>query len=211
MHKFQNRERSTMHHNFAEVIESSLNNWKGQCWQWDNFPQFGSLVSIETTDRTFFGLVYEIQTHSLDPHRTPIAYQKSEVELKKEQPQIFEFLHTTFSCLTVGYSQNSTLLYQLAPEPPKIHSFISLANREQVLQFFMQEQYLHLIFSFPHQSFALDELLLALLKRLSDLKVLTEPLLVTFLETFSLLTANDYRRLKIFLQRAGPLLQIPAQ
>jgi hypothetical protein len=197
-----------MKHSFAEVIESSLNHWKGQSWQWDSFPQFGSLITIETQERTFFGLVYDIQTTSIDPHRTPIAYQKSETELKIEQPQIFEFLHTTFSCLTVGYEQNNKLLYQFSPEPPKLHAFISYASREQIIHFFSQDQYLHLLFSYTNQAFALDELLLALLKRLSDTEILTETLLVQFLETFSLLTANDYRRLKIFLQRAEPLLSI---
>lgn len=193
---------------FAEVIESSLNTWKGQSWHWDNFPQFGSLITIAAKERIFYGLVYDIQTSSLDPHRTPIAYQKTEAELKTEQPQIFEFLRTTFSCITVGYLQDNRLFYQLAPEPPKIHAFITPATQDQISEFFSEEHYLHLLFSYPHQSIALDELLLALLKKLSDLKILTEPQLVKFLETFSLLTANDYRRLKIFLQRAGPLLQI---
>lgn len=193
---------------FAEVIESSLNIWSAQSWQWGDIPVFGSLTTIETPERTLFGLVYHIQTGSQDPSRTVIAYQKTEAELKKEQPQIFEFLRTTFSCLSLGYRQDSTVLYQIAPEPPKIHTFVRRATHEEIDQFFSNEQYLHLLFCFSNQLFSLDELLLALLKQLSDLKVLTKQRLDQFIETFSLLTANDYRRLKLFLQRAQPILKI---
>jgi hypothetical protein len=193
---------------FAEVIESSLNIWRAQTWRWDDFPQFGSLITIENGNRTLFGLVYFIQTGSLDPSRTAYAYKKTEKELKREQPQIFEFIQTTFSCLTVGYLQDTTLLYQLAPEPPKIHAFAYHATKDQVLHFFSHEHYLHILFEFSHQVFSLDELLLALLKNLSDQQVLTQENLSKFIETFSLLTANDYRRLKLFLQRAHAIIKL---
>ncbi len=193
---------------FAEVIESSLPMWRAQSWQWDDFPAFGSLVAIRAADRLLFGLVYDIRTGSADPHRTTFAYQKTEEELKREQPQIFQFLRTTFCCLSIGYLEDNRVLYQLAPEPPKIHTFIAHATRSQLLQFFSNEQYLHLLFSSAHQVGSLDELLLSLLKQLSDLELVTQVLLDKFIETFSLLTANDYRRLKLFLQRARCIIKM---
>lgn len=193
---------------FAEIIESSLSTWRAQSWKWDIMPKFGSLITIETPERKVFGLVHTIQTGSSDPARTVMAYKKTQHELKLEQPQIFEFLQTTFSCLTLGYSQDNMLLYQLAPEPPKIHAFVRVATLEETARFFSNEHYLHLLFCFSSQLFSLDELLLAVLKQLSDLHLLTEELLTRFIETFSLLTANDYRRLKLFLQRAHPIIKI---
>lgn len=190
---------------FAEVIESSLSGWLAQSWQWDTFPTFGSLVVIEHKNRILFGIVHQIQTGSMDPIRYPFAYQKTEEELLREQPQIFEFLKTTFSCLTIGYKENNTLFYQLAPEPPKIHSFVCNASPELITEFFCQEQYLHTLFALSNQLFSLDELLLALLKNLANLKVITQPNLAAFIQTFSLLIDNDYKRLKLFLQRAQPL------
>ena len=86
----------------AEIIESSLQTFLGQCWQWDIMPQFGSLVIAQNGNRPLFGLVYQIQTGSMDPTRYPFAYQKTHEELRAEQPQIFEFLKTSFSCLCVG-------------------------------------------------------------------------------------------------------------
>jgi len=186
---------------FAEVIESSLQGWLAQSWQWNDFPAFGSLVVIETKKRKLFGIVHQIQTGSMEPMRHPFPYQKTEEELLEEQPQIFEFLKTTFSCLTMGYYEQGKIVYLLAPEPPQIHSFVMLADRELCIKFFSNAQYMHLIFNAASQLFNLDELLLALLKYQAVLGVLNYDKLSQFLESFSLLTGNDYRHLKLFLQR----------
>ncbi|CDK30661.1 HAS barrel domain [Candidatus Babela massiliensis] len=192
---------------FAEIIESSLNIWKAQAWQWDEAPSFGSLVTVKTLERTIFGLVSNIEICSADAYRVVTAYKKTEEELKKEQPQIFEFLKTTFSCITIGYQENDILLYQLAPEPPKMHAFVFPAKYQEMVDFFSNEQYLQLLFNFSSHLFSLDELLLSILKQLSDKDILTKDNLEKFIETFSLLTANDYRRLKLFLKRTKSILK----
>jgi hypothetical protein len=191
---------------FGEVLESSLYTWLGQSWQWDYFPPFGSMVTITSNNRILFGIVYQMQTSSIDPTRYPVAYQKTEQELLQEQPQIFEFLHTTFSCLSVGYLENSQLYYQIAPEPPKIHSFIKHASPEDIKHFFSDIRFLHLLFSHANQVLNLDELLLALLKQLLEQNILTSAYCAHFIATFSLLAGNDYRRLRFFLQRVQPLV-----
>jgi hypothetical protein len=61
---------------FAEVVESSLQSFTAQTWQWDNFPAFGSLVCVQGKQRTLFGIVYQVQTGSMDPSRYPFPYQK---------------------------------------------------------------------------------------------------------------------------------------
>lgn len=196
---------------FAEVIESSLTFFKAQTWKWDNNPQFGSLVKIESKERSIFAIVHNIQIGPIDSHRTVITYKKTEEELKLEQPHIFEFLKTSFECLILGYFQDNKFLYQLAPEPPKIHAFVYQTTKEEIAQFFSSEQYLHILFNFSSKIFALDELLLALLKNLSDQKILNQKKLKFFIETYSLLTANDYRRLKLFLQRATPIIKLESE
>lgn len=191
---------------FAEVVESSLNTWQGHCWQWDDFPQFGSLVTIMTPERTLFGIVSQIQTGSLDPLRTPFPFGKTEEELLKEQPQIFAFLKTTFICTVVGYEEHNTLVYQWPSEPPKIHAFIHRACDEQYKRFFSGEQYIHLLFGSAASLPSLDELLLALLHQRARRNLLSQEKLTQFVELFSLLTGNDYRRLKLFLQRVSATL-----
>ena len=191
---------------FAEVIESSLTSWLAQSWSWDTFPEFGSFVAIEGKKRTVFGIVHQVQTGSMDPVRYPFPYQKTEEELLKEQPQIFEFLKTTFSCITIGYQEKKSISYLIAPEPPKIHSFITRPDAELSKTFFASTRYLHLLFTHSAQIFNIDELMLALLKQYIELNILTQEKLNSFMQTYSLLIGNDYRRIKLFLQRAEHML-----
>ncbi len=193
---------------FAEVTESALNTWRAQCWNWEVMPAYGTVLTIETPQRVLFGLVHELSTGSYDTHRTVFAYQKNEEELKREHPHIYEYLQTSFTCLTLGYLEKNQVHYQLSPEPPKIHAFVKPATRDQLVQLFSYDHYLHTLFAHAHQIFSLDDLLLALLKSMSHHQLLTHERFGRFVETFSLLTANDYRRLKLFLQRAEQVLEI---
>ncbi len=185
---------------FAEVIESSLQGWTGQSWKWDTFPLFGSLTTIETPTRIWFGIVYQVQTGSSDPSRSPFIYQKTEAELLAEQPQIFEFLKTSFSCLTLGFMEHERIAYQWAPEPPKIHAFIKTCSTQLSRQFFASTQYLPLLFNNPLVS-QVDELLLAIITEQKRLEIFSDDKLYELMETVSLLTGNDYRRLKVLSTR----------
>ena len=137
----------------------------------------------------------------MDPTRYPFPYQKTEQELLAEQPQIFEFLKTTFMTMTVGYIEHGHMVHLLAPEPPHIHAFVQEASKQQSSQFFSHEHFLHLIFGASAQEINLDELLLATLKYQKSLGILTQERLKKYLQTYALLIGNDYRRLKFFAQR----------
>ena len=203
--------------NFAEVIESSLDSFTAQCWQWDYFPHFGSLVQVESQTHTIFGCVVQVQTGSMDSTRSAFPYQKTEDELRTEQPQIFEFLKTTFVVQIIGYTEKAYLVptpagptpaftYLLAPTPTKIHTFVRECSIDVTKQFFSSSDFLHLLFSFQQKIPNLDELLLAILQRLNKQQALAQTFLDTFCQTFSLLTSNDYRRLKLFLKRIESIL-----
>lgn len=187
---------------FAEVIESSLDNFLAQCWKWDIIPDFGSLIEVKCNNQTIFGVVSQIQTGSSDPIRYPYPYQKTEEELKSEQPQIFEFLKTTFKVQVVGFKEEQeklqTLHYQLPSKPSKIHAFIAKSSKEIASNFFSKPDFLYLLFNFENQISNLDELLLAIFKQ--NEKLSTKKI-HQFCEVFSLLTKNDYRRMKMFLKR----------
>lgn len=192
---------------FAEVIESSLTGWLAQSWSWDTFPEFGSFVAIEGKKRTLFGIVHQVQTGSMDSVRYPFPYQKTEEELLQEQPQIFEFLKTTFSCIAIGYQEKKSISYLIAPEPPKIHAFVTHPTTELSKIFFASNNYLHLLFTHSAQIFNMDELLLALLRQHMEFNILSKNKLNTFMQTYSLLIGNDYRRIKLFLQRVEHMLR----
>lgn len=196
---------------FAEIIESSLDTFTAQCWKWNDFPKFGNLVEIESKRNIILGIVTQINTGSMDPMRYPFPYQKTEEELLKEQPQIFEFLKTFFKVLIVGYQEkeNSSKIYHtLPPTPCKIHAFIKNASEKTNSIFFEKTEYLNLLFSNTNNNgFNLDELCIAILQNQASQKILNPTKIDNFCKKFSLLTGNDYRRLKIFLNRLENLIR----
>lgn len=191
---------------FAEIVQSSLNNWIVQSWQWNNVPSFGSMVAIDTIDKTLFGAIYQVETGSSDPARTPFAYQKTEEELLADYPQIYEFLKTQFFCLPLGFKQQNQFLQLTPPEPAKIHSFVRFMTENEKIAFFHSSNFLSLIFNCPALT-DIDELLIALLRDLKKDNLLNEASAEEFIESFSLISGNDYRRLKLFLRRANLFLQ----
>ncbi|OGB86337.1 hypothetical protein A3J41_03160 [candidate division TM6 bacterium RIFCSPHIGHO2_12_FULL_38_8] len=196
---------------FAEIIQGSLSSWTGQCWQWDHMPQFGSLVITSHADLRIFGIVHTITTGSQDPIRSVTPYQKTEEELLRDQPQIFEFLQTTFTCITVGYQEANQIFYHLPEKPPKIHAFVSNPSAPEYQLFFQSDQFLHLLFNVAQQGINLDELLLALLKQLHAKKILDKTKFYDFIETFSMLYKHDYQRLRIFLKRTNHVFGLDPQ
>lgn len=183
---------------FAEVIESSLIGWIGHSWDWNTFPEFGSLLVVESDEIIRFGIVHRVQTGSSDPTRMPFPYQKTEEELLRDQPQIFTFLKTTFHCLSVGYKESDTFLYLLPPTPCKMHAFIRPASQQEKALFFARPLYLPLLFNLQQEIFNMDELLLAILKNgMQNQKMVTD-----FIAMYTVLTGNDYRRTKLLLERA---------
>ena len=124
---------------FAEIIESSLQKWKAQSWQWSNKPDFASLMIVESDTYTIFGLIANIETGSGTSDRMPFPYQKTEEELQREFPHIFEFLQTHFTCLTLGYKEpEKGILYQYTPQSPRLHAFVRPANLEEMALFFFR-------------------------------------------------------------------------
>lgn len=186
---------------FAEITESSLLTATGQSWQWDTPPAFGSLVSIDTGTSTLIGVVSHIQTGSHDPLRYPFTYQKTEAELRAEQPQIFEFLRTTFTINMVGCTRDEKLFFVTPSHPAKIHSFISPCSQALTERFFSTPAFLGMLWNHQTNIQNFDELLLALMINHWELTFARKQFIVELFEQFSLLTGNDYRRLKLLLAR----------
>lgn len=191
---------------FAEIVASSLWEWTAQSWHWQTVPAYGQLLVVEAEQRQYFGFVAGMQTGALDGMRVPVAYQKTEQELLQEQPQIFEFLKTNFTCLLAGYAADNQLWYVAPPTPPKLHAFVRAAHLAELQQFFQSYQFLQLLCSPANAAQAsVDELLLAIFQRGQQELDLTSSLPV-FAELFASLVGRDYQRLRRFLGRLETVL-----
>jgi hypothetical protein len=195
---------------FAEILESSLESFKAQSWEWDNVPSFGSLVLTEHGTQRIIGVVTSIQTGSFDPMRYPFPYKKTEEDLKRDHPQIFEFLKTIFTVHVLGVEEAGTLSYRIPQTPCKIHTFVRLCPQELHEAFFKTSQdYLNILFAAQGTLSSIDELFVAMMHNLAEKKIVDEPLLEAFATRFSLLSGNDYRRLKHIVGRLQKLVERP--
>lgn len=193
---------------FAEVIESSIARFTAQSWTWNQVPEYGSLVEVTTQEHRIIGIVTDITTGSHDPVRKPFTYQKTQAELLRDQPQIFAFLKTSFTVQIIGYyeEQHTCFLYLLPTKPVELHTFVKETPAENYAEILENPLYLSILFAFQTTINQLDELLLALLKKYSTQKIITLNTMHAFCSAYSLHTNNDYKRLKLFLQRSSSFL-----
>ena len=194
---------SKQDHYFSEVIESSLNHFVAQCWQWNILPTFASLVEVHNNQQIILGCVTQIKTESSDPTRKPFAYQKTEAELLNEQPQIFELLKSTFTVHIIGYKDLTTnkVIYRTPLQPSKIHAFVKQTSEQIFAEVFSQPHFLPMFFTFQNSTTNLEELLLAILCQVHQKNLITKEFFHTFYQNFALLNSNDYKRVKLFFER----------
>lgn len=188
-------------HAFGEVIASSLTQLTVQAWELEQYPPFGSLIRTHYEKMDCFGIVCDIQTGPKDAARTPLAFGKTVQELKQEQPHIFQLLHTIVTVLPLGYTHKTDIVYAIPPCPAPIHSFAYACASKELMLFFSNMQWLITFFNLAQQNPLFDELLLALLHNAHRSEALNNKIMQEIIDTFCLLTHNDYWKLKIFLQR----------
>ena len=124
----------------AEVIESSTTEFAAQTRELHGSPPFGAFVKVGAPG-AIIAMIYEIATGSTELNRRPVAYGKTEAELKLEQPQIFELLRTEMRALIVGYGDERGMKQLLPPQPPKLHSFVAVCTPAEVQEFTRQFDY----------------------------------------------------------------------
>ncbi len=118
----------------AEVIESSTTEFTAQARELHSSPPFGSFVKV-VSPLTIIAMIYDISTGSTELNRRPVAYGKTEEELKNEQPQIFELLRTEMKARIVGYYDESGMRQLIPPQPPNLHSFVYACTPDEVQEF----------------------------------------------------------------------------
>ena len=183
----------------AEVIESSTTEFAAQARDLHGSPPFGAFVKAGTSP-TSFAMIYTISTGSTDPNRRPIAYGKTEEQLRKEQPQIFELLRTEIRARIVGYADEYGMQQLLPPQPPKLHSFVFTCTPEEVRAFTQRFEYLRTLLGIGGT--LSDELLIAAIQQSCACQAQTaRSCLIRAGKELSRLLRDDYDRLESILRR----------
>ena len=188
----------------AEVIESSTTEFTAQTRELHGAPPFGSFVKVGSP-LTAIAMIYHISTGGTDLNRRPIAYGKTEDELRNEQPQIFELLRTQIKAKIVGYYEShsqgiSGLRQLLPPQPPRLHHFVYTCTADEVSKFTSEFEYLRTLAGVGGT--LSDELLIAAVQQTCQARQdHARPMLVRIGKELARLLRDDYDRLESILRR----------
>ncbi len=188
------------HGELGEVIESSTTELVAEARTLHGAPPFGSFVAI-ASEYNVIGLVSGAMTKSSEPNRRPVAFGKTEQELRVEQPQIFELLRTEFSVLLVGHLVDGESVRYLPPQPARIHSFVHRCDDRIVQDFTRTDDYLRCILSSGH--LPADQLIPAALRTAHKANGSSPEYLVRAGKELARLLHDDYDRLGAILRRVG--------
>ncbi len=183
----------------AEVIESSTTEFAAQTRELDGSPPFGSFVKVGATPVSI-AMIYDISTTSIDLNRRPVAYGKTEEELREEQPQIFELLRTEIKAKIVGYSDKTGMRQLIPPRPPKLHSFVHICAPKEVQEFTRSFDYFRTLAG--SGGTLSDELLIAAIQQTCRCQADSARYwLIRAGKELSRLLRDDYDRLESILRR----------
>jgi hypothetical protein len=190
----------------GEVIGSSNTELIAQSHLLYESPAFGAFVRVDAREETVYGVVFASYTHSLEPNRLAVAYHRSELELRAEQPQIFELLKTKFEAVIVGYKGKEVVRSQLPPKPPRIHAFVYPLTPLEVKRVTADLGFLRLLLAgarAPNRA-PVDELVAAALAHAVDAHGGDRAFLVRAGKELARLLKDDYETLSSILRRVRP-------
>jgi hypothetical protein len=187
----------------AEVIEASSAEFTAQCYKLDQAPPLGSLVKTKDKHLEIHGVVYNVETRSLDPGRRVVARgenMKSEEEIFQVNPQLAKLLSTDFKILVVGYTQGKSLYHYLPPKPVSIHGFVYTCRLEEVMAFTQSLDFLSLLLN-VRLPIPVDEVAAACLRYASQAHPDPQAFLVKAGKELACMLGGDARRLNSLLKR----------
>ncbi|MGD0352163.1 MAG: hypothetical protein ABSB38_01480 [Dehalococcoidia bacterium] len=111
----------------GEVVEAGSAEFIAQCYKLNQAPPLGSLVKTQDKLIEIYGVVYNVETHSLEPGRRVVARGENleaEEEIFAANPQLSRLLTTDFRVLIVGHVEGKSWHHYLPPKSASIHSFV---------------------------------------------------------------------------------------
>jgi hypothetical protein len=185
----------------AEVIESSTTEFTAQTRELHGAPPFGAFVKVGAPV-TIMAMVYDISTGSAELNRRPVAYGKTEEELRLEQPQIFELLRTEIRALIVGYREPRGVKQITPPQPPRLHSFVNICAEAEVQEFTCGFDYFRTITGVG--GILADELLITAIQQTCQVHGnLAHQFLIRSGKELARLLRDDYDRLESIFRRVS--------
>jgi hypothetical protein len=187
----------------AEVVESSSAEFTAQCYKLNQAPPLGSMVKTQDKLGEIYGVVYNVETHSLEPGRRVVARGENleaEEEIFSANPQLSKLLTTDFKVLVVGHAEGKNRHHYLPPKSASIHSFVYRCRLEEVRAFTQTLDFLSLVMN-ARISVPVDEVIGACLRCASQAHHEPDAFLVKAGKELACMLSSDVNRLNSLLKR----------
>lgn len=187
----------------GEVIEATTSGFTAQCYQLDQAPSLGSLVKIKNVPQEIYAVVHNIENHSLEIGRRPIARgenEETEQAIFDANPQLTRLLCTDFGALVLGHRQEHNILHYLPPKPAYIHNFVYICPSDEVKDFTASLDFLSLLVS-ANLPVPTDEVIAACLRYSSQAHPDPHAFLVRAGKELAILLSGQAKRLNSILKR----------
>jgi len=187
----------------GEVIEASTGEFTAQCYQLNQAPPLGSLVKVSSLPLEIYAVVYNIENHSLELGRRPIARgenEETEEGLFHANPQLSKLLCTDFNALVLGHRQASDIAHWLPAKPAYIHNFVYICSSDEVRDFTQSLHFLSLLIAANLRT-PVDEVIAACLRYSSQAHRDPHAFLVKAGKELAILLSGDLRRLNSILRK----------
>lgn len=187
----------------GEVVEASSAEFVAQCYKLDQAPPLGSLVKTLDKLGEIYGVVYNVETHSLEPGRRVVARGENleaEEEIFTANPQLARLLTTDFKILVVGHVEGKTWHQYLPPKNASIHGFVYTCHIEEVRTFTQSLDFLSLVVN-AKIPVPVDEVIGACLRNASKAHDDPNAFLVKAGKELARLLSGDVNRLNSLLKR----------
>ncbi len=187
----------------GEVIKASSAEFAAQCYKLDEAPPLGCLVKTEGKPGEIYGVVYDVETQSLEPGRRVVARGEkldSKDEVFAANPQLSRLLSTDFKVMVVGEVEGKSRHYYLPPTPAAIHSFVYVCQPEEVRGFTESLDFLSLLIN-AKILVPVDEVIASCLRNASLTHPDSNAFLVKAGKELARMLSNDINRLNSVLKR----------
>jgi hypothetical protein len=187
----------------GEVIETSSAEFTAQCYKLYQAPALGSLVKTQGNAYQIYGVVYNVESHGLEPGRRVVARGenlKIEEEIFAANPQLSRLLATDFQAVIVGHVEGKSCYQYLPSKSASLHNFVYTCQTEEVRVFTQSLDFLTLILN-AKIPVPVDEVVGACLRGVSGTHHAPDAFLVKAGKELARLLGRDINRLNSILKR----------
>jgi hypothetical protein len=187
-----------MDNQLGEIIYTSTTEMIGQCINDKPSPPYACMIRAGH-DPVCIGVVYHVETTSIDPHRRPSALGIPEDQIHMMYPQLAGLLRSEFHAYFIGTMREDHFRFGLPATPPHLHIGVRECSENEIITISENLGFLRLLYSSGKTS--VEELLIGVSEYLLKAHRWERTFAVRLGKALSEIFRDDYDTLRRIVSR----------